>query len=89
MTETTMRVGLKELTALRIACSQPDCGGTVEIPIDKLPSISAAVSCPVCREPFLGDMPNTNALSDFGRALSRLNNFGFSVEFPVKTTATQ
>lgn len=92
MTETTLKVQLKELTTVRIVCRNKGCGGILEIPIEKLTTLSkdGSFQCPMCEQNLMTNL-SPDPLVMFGlmiQKLSALNQY-FSLEFPIRDDDTQ
>jgi hypothetical protein len=87
MSETVLKILLKELRLVRLLCQrQKDggpCGGVVEVPLQRLTSVK---KCPVCAADMMPDLDKHDRLKDLAEAIGRLNDVDqtVTVEFVVR-----
>jgi hypothetical protein len=43
---------LKELKAVRLMCKNANCGGVIEVPVDKIENLAEELWCPACQSPI-------------------------------------
>ena len=87
MTETTLKIQLKEFAAVRVVCRKNDCGGIIELPVDRLSNLAKGnfTKCPLCKEDIVPPV-QFDPLVELGLLIQRLNDLepSFSLEFPVR-----
>lgn len=82
MGEHILRVGIKELTRVRVTCNS--CKATTEIDADKLDERFASSRCKYCDEVITPASGGTNALEALRRVLKHLReNDRMTLEFVI------
>jgi hypothetical protein len=70
-----------DLKIVRVICRKNECGGVIEVPVDKLAG-ATLFECPICRQVI--HPHNTNPLIPLGKAINDLSNEAFRKEFDVE-----
>jgi hypothetical protein len=85
--QTVLKVDVKELAAIEVACSHDNCGGAVTIPLSgRCPTY---MKCPGCNEVWWDENSSSNAyksLASFFMYLSKLSHaegLPFRLQLPV------
>jgi hypothetical protein len=88
MTEKVLRIPLNEIHVLRFLCRREGCGGVLEIPVDRLESLTNKLACQSCgHELAIKDVGTVRGLRAFGLAWKNLaNGDGFGTELVVVET---
>jgi hypothetical protein len=85
MAENVLKIPLKELKIVRLACQEENCGGAIEFPVGRLEGLTGTMTCPSCNCSWVidkvGEVPGYKALGMALNNLARLK--GAKVEFVV------
>ena len=83
MTETTTRIQLTELSALRLSCKNPKCGVVLTCGLDELGRVESAMNsshkCSFCGEHTTTEV-EWEALASLSKTLSQLSNSDLQIE---------
>ncbi len=85
MAEKILRIPIGELEVVRLVCSNQNCGGVAEIPVERLEALVGAVLCPSCGHGF--PIKNVGAVGGLKALGMSMRNFTdqeqFILEFVV------
>gem|GEM_PF-5282758 len=87
MGEHVLRIGLNELTTVRIICGKKDCGGVIELPTETLEKLrNDATRCPVCGSTLAAGCGPEQVFVNLASSIrsATLMDDHFRIEFPVK-----